>query len=56
MVKGASKVKWTTFDPCTCLGESDPKQYTHLTDLWKKNPKLSKNICIESQSQTIFIE
>jgi hypothetical protein len=27
---GASTVKWTTFDPCSCLSESDPKLYTYF--------------------------
>jgi hypothetical protein len=42
---GASTVKWTTFDPCLGLSESDPKLYTnfefheikihrHLENIW----------------------
>ena len=27
---GASTVKWTTLDPCSCLSESDPKLYTNF--------------------------
>jgi hypothetical protein len=27
---GASTVKWTTLDPCTCLSKSDPKLYTNF--------------------------
>lgn len=40
MMKGASKVKGTTSDPCTCLGESNFKQYTHLKFCEKKDHKL----------------
>ena len=27
---GGSMVKWTTFDPCTCLSDSGLKQYTNF--------------------------
>ena len=27
---GASTVKWTTLDPCSCLSVSDPKLYTNF--------------------------
>ena len=28
--RGASTVKWTNLDPCTCLSESDPKIHTNF--------------------------
>jgi hypothetical protein len=31
---GASTLKWTTFDPCSGLSESDPKLYTNF-DLYE---------------------
>ena len=30
LLQGASMVKWTTLDPCSCLSESDPKLYTNF--------------------------
>ena len=30
LYQGASRVKWTTLDPCLVLSESDPKVYTNF--------------------------
>ena len=65
LLRGASTVKWTTLDPCSTLGESDPKLYTnfefyeieiheHLENLWIYKAKQFKFTIFFSNNVNLF--
>lgn len=59
MWMGASMIKWTTLDPCTCLRESDSKQYTNFEFFSTRDHKQlkkywstrSSNLCWQKHSK-----
>ena len=50
----ASTVKWTTFDPCSGLSESDLKLYTNFEFYEVEIHKHLENICIYKAKQYMF--
>ena len=52
---GASTVKWTILDPCSCLSESYPKLYTNFEFYEIKIHKHLENIWYHVQSQAIYV-
>lgn len=52
---GASTIKWTTLDPCTCLSESVSKLYTNFNFCEDKDCE-HLEIYVGLQSQEIYVE
>ena len=46
---GASTVKWTTLDPCTCLSENGSKQYTNFEFCGKNIISILKHIDLQNK-------
>ena len=53
---GASTVKWTTLDPCSCLSVSDPKLYTNFEIYEIEIHKHLENMWIHKAKQSMFIK
>ena len=51
---GASTVKWTTLDPCSCLTASDPKLYTNF-DFFEIEIHEAFREHMNLQSQAIYV-
>ena len=51
---GASTVKWTTLDPCSGLGESDPKLYTNFEFHEKHSYTFRKHMNLQSQAFYVY--